>query len=223
MLDAIAETAAAKNQSKSDSSRQKLAEDLDQFMTLLVTQLKYQDPLDPMDPNEFTSQLVQFASVEQQIHGNANLEQMLDLQKTSLLATVVGYIGAEIDVTGDQMPLLDGKAQADYTLSDDVEDTTITVTDSNDRVVYFTKGEITKRITRFDFIGPNSPLQRSTPMAILSISHTVSRARSPASAWTMVRPSFRWAVQNTKWMMYSPSVRRIKSGFFYRAQLPATN
>ncbi len=144
MLDAIAETAAAKNQSKSDSSRQKLAEDLDQFMTLLVTQLKYQDPLDPMDPNEFTSQLVQFASVEQQIHGNANLEQMLDLQKTSLLATVVGYIGAEIDVTGDQMPLLSGKAQADYTLSEDSEDTTITVTDSNDRVVYFTKGEITE-------------------------------------------------------------------------------
>ncbi|MBT3858192.1 MAG: hypothetical protein HOF74_00020, partial [Gammaproteobacteria bacterium] len=58
-LDISATTGAG--QTKSDASKQKLAEDMDQFMNLLVTQLQNQDPLDPMDANEFTSQLVQFA------------------------------------------------------------------------------------------------------------------------------------------------------------------
>ena len=42
-----------------------LAETFDTFLTLLTTQLQYQDPLDPMDTNEFTSQLVEFTGVEQ--------------------------------------------------------------------------------------------------------------------------------------------------------------
>ncbi len=139
MLDSIGSTADALTQSQ--SSEQKLAEDLDQFMNLLVTQLKHQDPLDPMDPNEFTSQLVQFASVEQQIQSNKHLENMLDLQQTSLLGTAVGYIGTQVEVSGNKMPLENGAARADYELSGRSDSTTVTVTDDTGRVVFFTGGE----------------------------------------------------------------------------------
>ena len=45
------------------------------FLKLLVAQLKNQDPLSPMDSNQFTQQLVQFSQVEQQINSNKNLEK----------------------------------------------------------------------------------------------------------------------------------------------------
>ena len=65
--------------SQSSQAKSKLDDDLNQFLNLLVAQLQNQDPLDPMDANEFTSQLVQFASVEQQIFQNSNLEKLLKL------------------------------------------------------------------------------------------------------------------------------------------------
>ena len=55
--------------SSSDASKQ-LSADMNTFLTLLTTQLKYQDPLDPMDTAEFTNQLVQYSSVEQAIQTN---------------------------------------------------------------------------------------------------------------------------------------------------------
>lgn len=141
MIDAATAASGASNLTKSEGSKQKLAEDLDQFMNLLVTQLQHQDPLDPMDPNEFTSQLVQFASVEQQIQSNANLEKMLELQQTSLLGTVVGYIGKQIEVSGNKMPLESGSANAHYELSAKSDSTTITVTNNTGKSVFFTNGE----------------------------------------------------------------------------------
>ena len=57
-----------------------LAETFDTLLTLLTTQLQYQDPLDPMDTNEFTSQLVEFTGVEQAISTNKKLDQLISLQ-----------------------------------------------------------------------------------------------------------------------------------------------
>ena len=172
---------------KSESSRQKLAEDLDQFMNLLVTQLKHQDPLDPMDPNEFTSQLVEFASVEQQIQANANLEQMVDLQQTSLLGTVVSYIGKSVEVTGNKMPMVDGKATASYSLDARADTTTITVTDRTGRSVLTTPGETGAGRHSFEWNGKDMlgfPLQDGTYTITVSsldesgnpinVSHTVT-------------------------------------------------
>lgn len=152
----IGGTSAAAALSESETSKQKLAEDLDQFLNLLVTQLKHQDPLDPMDPNEFTSQLVQFASVEQQIQGNEHLENMLALQQTSLLGTAVGYIGTQVEVTGNKVPLENGAARADYELPSRSESTTINVTDSTGKVVFFTSGDTQPGKHSFEWDGKDN-------------------------------------------------------------------
>ena len=53
--------------SKGTNAAQTLSADMDTFLTLLTTQLQYQDPLDPMDASEYTNQLVQYSNVEQAI------------------------------------------------------------------------------------------------------------------------------------------------------------
>ena len=89
-----------------------LSADMNTFLTLLTTQLKYQDPLDPMDTAEFTNQLVQYSSVEQAIHTNSNLETLLSLNIANLGAQAVSYMGKVAQVLGDVMPLEGGKAKA---------------------------------------------------------------------------------------------------------------
>ena len=51
-------------------SRPGIADNFQTFLTLLTTQLQNQNPLDPLDTNQFTQQLVQFAGVEQQLKSN---------------------------------------------------------------------------------------------------------------------------------------------------------
>ncbi|MCD6298377.1 MAG: flagellar hook assembly protein FlgD, partial [Deltaproteobacteria bacterium] len=48
----------------------------DDFLTLLVAQLKHQDPLNPLESTEFTSQLAQYSSLEQLFDVNQNLESI---------------------------------------------------------------------------------------------------------------------------------------------------
>ena len=102
--------------SQSAQAKSKLEDDLNQFLNLLVTQLQNQDPLDPLDANEFTSQLVQFASVEQQIFQNSNLEKLLNLQETSQISQMVDFIGNRIEFASHKLPVENGKAEFNYTI-----------------------------------------------------------------------------------------------------------
>ena len=79
MADAISslDTTQASANGQAGKAKASLAADFDAFLLLLTTQLKNQDPLSPMEPTEFTSQLVQFASVEQQINTNRSLGQLI--------------------------------------------------------------------------------------------------------------------------------------------------
>ena len=79
--------------SKSDLALVDLANNLDNFLTILTTQLQYQDPLSPMETSEFTNQLVMFTGVEQQVQQNQNLEKLIALQSNNLAISAVTYIG----------------------------------------------------------------------------------------------------------------------------------
>ena len=65
------------------NASQQLAGNFNTFLQLLTTQLQNQNPLDPLDTNQFTQQLVEFASVEQQINMNTNLQSLISMQQTS--------------------------------------------------------------------------------------------------------------------------------------------
>ena len=119
-----------------------LAADLETFLTLLTTQLQNQDPLSPLDTNEFTSQLVQFASVEQTIQSNNNLEALISLTASANAGSSVSYLGKEITIAGDTTNLSAGAAEWHYNLGGSAQQTSIVVEDETGKVVYTTPGEV---------------------------------------------------------------------------------
>jgi len=105
------------------------------FLQLLTTQLKNQNPLDPLDTNQFTQQLVQFAQVEQQINMNASLNTLIALQKANQATAALGFLGATVVVNGDTTRLSGGQASWSYAV-DKPASATINVTNATGQVVY---------------------------------------------------------------------------------------
>lgn len=135
-IDATSAAAATSAASSAATDQTKLTGDLNRFLTLLVTQLQNQDPLEPLDANQFTSQLVQFASVEQQINQNANLEKLLTAQSEGTMASAVGYLGATVEVAGNALPLQNGSADASYSLPKQAKQAVAVVQNAAGQTVY---------------------------------------------------------------------------------------
>jgi flagellar basal-body rod modification protein FlgD len=131
----------ANQPANSETSRKSLAGDLSQFLNLLTTQLKYQDPLSPMDSTQFTQQLAQFASVEQGIQQNKNLESLIGLTKATQISTGVSYIGRTIEADTNVGALVNGKAEFLYNIPKTAQQTSITVRDAKGQVVIAKQGE----------------------------------------------------------------------------------
>jgi flagellar basal-body rod modification protein FlgD len=112
-----------------------LAGNFNTFLTLLTTQLKNQNPLDPLDTNQFTQQLVQFAGVEQQINMNQQLTSLVALQKANQTTSAMGFLGATATVDGSATKLTTG--QASWSFSVDKPSTgTVTIKDSTGQTAY---------------------------------------------------------------------------------------
>ncbi|MCH7711332.1 MAG: hypothetical protein IH903_06795 [Proteobacteria bacterium] len=123
------------------SNRASLTGDLESFLLLLVTQLKNQDPMSPLDSNQFASQLAQFATVEQAIKTNKNLDDLIGISKAGQAAAAVSYLGKTIEAEGDTVPLIDGKAKYGYTLPTKAISVTLAIANDQGRVVFSTTGE----------------------------------------------------------------------------------
>jgi flagellar basal-body rod modification protein FlgD len=80
------------------------------FLTLLTTQLKNQNPLDPLDTNQFTQQLVMFAQVEQQLKSNDELSTLVSLEQSAQSTTALAYVGQTVAVNGQSAALSNGVA-----------------------------------------------------------------------------------------------------------------
>jgi flagellar basal-body rod modification protein FlgD len=91
-----------------------LSNNFSDFLSMLMTQLKNQDPSSPMDANQFTSELVQFSSVEQQIGTNTNLSQLIQLTQASQVEQSAALIGKPVTVTSPQLSLQNGSAEVNF-------------------------------------------------------------------------------------------------------------
>ena len=85
-----------------------LADNFNSFLTLLTTQLQNQDPLDPLDTNQFTQQLVEFASVQQQVDMNTNMQTLISLQQTSEATSAMQFLGSSVTLNGTNATLAAG-------------------------------------------------------------------------------------------------------------------
>ena len=121
--------------SAASSDATEIAGNFTQFLTLLTTQLKNQNPLDPMDTNQFTQQLVQFAGVEQQLKSNDRLDSILTASKAASSASATSYIGQTISADGTTAQLADGSATWNLTPARAATKATVTISDANGNVV----------------------------------------------------------------------------------------
>lgn len=125
------------------SSRTTIADNFDTFLTILTTQLKNQNPLDPMDTNQFTQQLVQFTGVEQQLKTNEFLETLMLSGQNTAKSDAVAYIGKEVTSSG-KTGELSGSNAAFWAYSADANaaNATITIKDAQGQIVYNSTGPL---------------------------------------------------------------------------------
>ncbi len=113
-----------------------LVSNLETFLTLLTAQLKNQDPLSPVDSNEFTAQLTQLAGVEQQLLTNDLLTSLLQAQQNGGLDGAANYIGKEATAAWAATEFKDGAAKFSYELGTDATTATLQVLDGSGKVVW---------------------------------------------------------------------------------------
>ena len=153
---AIAATTSAAATAVGTQARQTLSSNYDTFLKLLTAQLQNQDPLSPMDSNQFTQQLVMYSQVEQQITTNDNLSSLIALQKSAAGANAVNYLGRTAFTQGADTSLADGAANWRYTLPNDASSVTLTVTDASGRTVYTATGASALGDHDFSWDGKNN-------------------------------------------------------------------
>lgn len=114
----------------------KLNANFDTFLQLLTTQLQNQNPTDPLDANEFTKQLVQYSSVEQEIKSNKNLESLIQLQSVNAATAATSFLGKSITVQSASTSLANGEANWRYTSEGSANSAVFTVTNEAGEVMY---------------------------------------------------------------------------------------
>jgi flagellar basal-body rod modification protein FlgD len=120
---------------KTALGRTSLAENFNTFLSLLTTQLKNQDPMSPLDSNQFTQQLVQMTGVEQQLNTNDLLKQLVGNTATGI-ATAVSMIGKNVKAISDDANITGGKAQWIINVPAEATDAKIQIVDGSGAVLH---------------------------------------------------------------------------------------
>lgn len=164
------------NPATAETAASQLADDFDTFLLLLTTQLKNQDPSEPLDTNEFTNQIVAFTGVEQQIKTNDNLEELINASNSSVLSSAVNYVGQFVDATGNAGQLAGGLANFAYELDIPASKAEIIITDSAGRAVFQGQGPVEAGKHRVVWDGKNSFTDVQEPEGTYNIFVTATNA-----------------------------------------------
>ena len=157
-----------------------IADNFNTFLTLLTTQLKNQNPLDPLDTNQFTQQLVQFAQVEQQMKGNDQLKALVALQQTAQATTALNYVGSTVVVDGATSTLANGAAT--WTLNTNKPaNGSVVIKDSTGQTVYTGQVALNSGGQTFTWNGQsNNGVQRPAGAYTISVTATDANKQSVA-------------------------------------------
>jgi len=107
----------------------------DDFLTLLVTQLKNQDPLKPMDSTSFVAELAQFSQLEQSSKQVTLLEKSINQQADALQYTLLPMVGRSVQIEGSLINLNNGPATLTYALERGASTVRVTIQDTQGRAI----------------------------------------------------------------------------------------
>lgn len=120
-----------------------LTADFNSFLRLLTAQLQNQNPLDPLDANQFTEQLVSFSQVEQAIQQTSRLDQILARLSSQDLTAAASYIGREVTAFQADAALDASGAAWFYDLQANAAGARVTILDRNGLPVRQIDGPVT--------------------------------------------------------------------------------
>ena len=110
--------------------------DREDFMTLFVTQLQYQDPLKPMDSYEMASQLAQFSSMEATMKMSENMEELLAYQTSQNNLQLLTLLDQKVEAAGNQFAVSGGNVgNGKFTLDERVESCIVNIYGPDGRLV----------------------------------------------------------------------------------------
>lgn len=133
-----------------------LATSMDSFLTLLTAQLKNQDPLSPMETDQFTQQIVQMTGVEQQLLSNDLLQNLVNAQSSASNLNAVGLIGKEVSALSADANLKAGSAKWVYELDSTAARGTIEVYDAKGKLVVSKPAKLDAGRHDFEWDGKNT-------------------------------------------------------------------
>ncbi len=136
----ILATALNNTKTAEDIAAEDAEEQQQEFLTLLLTQLENQNPLDPMDTDEYSAQLTRYSQLEQQISTNEKLAVMSDTLDKATAAASFSYIGQTVEVASNVGTFQDGNASWSYVVDDSAEDVMLTITNDSGDILYEADG-----------------------------------------------------------------------------------
>ncbi|MCF2525471.1 flagellar hook capping FlgD N-terminal domain-containing protein [Bradyrhizobium sp. G127] len=139
------------NTGSGSSTSTGIADNFQSFLLLLTTQLQNQNPLDPLDTNQFTQQLVQFAQVEQQLKSNDQLASLVAIEKSAQSTQALVFVGQTVAVDGSTAHF-DGNATWNLNAPSDTS-ATVTITDKTGQTAYSGNFQIAKGNASFVWDG----------------------------------------------------------------------
>jgi len=132
-LASIASTGAATGTS-SNAALSSLSSNFNSFLSLLMTQLKNQDPSSPVDTDQFTQELVEFSGVQQQVNTNTNLTSLIQLTQGESVEQASSLLGKQVTASSSDITLQGGTGSISFT-APSAEAATITITDASGNVI----------------------------------------------------------------------------------------
>src|ERR1700736_3533630 len=114
---------------------QQIAGNFQTFLQLVTTQLQNQNPLSPLDTNQFTQQLVEFAGVEQQLNANQSLQTLISLQQTAQSTQALQFVGKIAVVKGNVNSLTNSQATWDLNIPSN-SNVTLSIANSSGQTVF---------------------------------------------------------------------------------------
>lgn len=122
--------------SGADANKEEAEELQQQFLQILLTQLQNQNPLDPVDTTEYTNQLVQYSSLEQQIDTNLKLNNILDTLQVSSSFSAFSYIGNDVEIATNMSAMQNDSAEWTYSLDNKATDIEIKIRNGRGQLVH---------------------------------------------------------------------------------------
>ena len=127
MINATTDTTASFAPAKATTAAPKAVNEQDRFMTLLVAQMKNQDPLNPMDNAQMTSQLAQISTVSGIDKLNTTLQALSDSMAPNQTLQAASMIGHGVMVSGNGADLANGFALGGFELTQPVDSAAVSI------------------------------------------------------------------------------------------------